>query len=169
MSIACSIEDSPREGAGPPSSTTEPAPTSSTVAGATDDDPTPTSAAYVEIAGDAYDLDAECHAAGVGEIVITALTPGLVEPRIELYMQAFLAEPYIGISVTTDGESVLHEPDLTIPFEIVQQGDVFRVDGLALVTDLDLTTGNATAAGTGTVVVECAAYADGLPPGFGSG
>ena len=167
LTVACSIEDSPRDAAGPPtSSTTTP---TSTTAGPLGDDPVPdASAAFVEIAGAAYDLDAECHAAGVGEIVITALTPGLIEPRIELYMQAFLAEPYVGISVTADGESVLHEPDLTIPFEIVQQGDVFRVDDVALVTDLDLSTGEATAAGTGTIVVECATYSDGLPPGYGS-
>ena len=45
---------------------------------------------------------------------------------------------------------------------------MFRLDDIALVADLDLETGGGTDAGTGTIVVECATYSDGLPPGFGS-
>jgi len=165
---ACSIEDSPSNGSAPvsPASSSSTTSTATAPTGETTDEG---SAAFVEIDGVAYDLDAECHAAGVGEIVITALTPGLVEPRVELYVQAFLAEPYVGISVTEGGETTLFEPSLAAPFDIVQQGDVFRIDQIALVTGLDLETGDATDAGVGTVVVECADYAEGLPPGFGSG
>ncbi len=169
FALACSIEDSPRNAATPTSSTAAPTPTSTIIADPADRKPSTASAAFVEIGTTAYALDAECHAAGVGEIIIIALTPGLIEPRVELYVQAFLGAPYVGISITTNGNTVLLEPELAIPFEIVQQDDVFRVDNLPLVTGLDLTTGDATNAGIGTIVVECATYVDGLPPGFGSG
>ena len=161
----CSIEDR----AGDARPTTSSTATSTTTTTSTTAPTGERSAAFVEVAGAAYDLDATCHAPGVGEVVITAQTPGLVEPRIELYLQAFLAEPYVGISVTSAGETTLYEPSLAAPLEIVQQDDVFRVDDVALVTDLDLETGAGTDAGPGTVVVECASYEDGLPPGFGSG
>lgn len=162
---SCSIED--RSGAARPVPSTTATTTTTTATAAPSGDAR--SSAFVEVDGRAYDLDATCHAPGVGEVVVTAQTPGLIEPRVELYLQAFLAEPYVGISVTADGRQVDYEPSLASPLEIVQHDDVFRIDDVALVTDLDLETGVGTAAGVGTVVIECASYEDGLPPGFGSG
>lgn len=171
LATGCSIDDSPDERRGPAASadTTAPerSPSSTTTAGPAD---RPASAAFVEIGGAAFDLEAECHAAGVGEVVITALATGGDGPRVELYLQAFLAEPYVAVAVTEPAsEPVVYEPSLATPFEIVQQGDVYRVDDVEFVTDLDLTTGVGTEAGPGTIVVECGSYATGLPPGFGSG
>lgn len=163
LTAACSIGDT-TDGA----RTVAPSTTNSTTTTTTGED-RGRSTAFVEVGGAAYDLDAQCYAAGAGEVVITALTSALVEPRVELYVQAFLAEPYVGISVTADGETSVYEPSLAVPFEILEQDDVYRFDGVDLVIDLDLETGTGSPAGTGTVVVECAAYAEGLPPGFGSG
>ena len=165
VGVSCSIEDAApnrrdeRHGANTP--TTGP---TTTQAGA--EEPLPASAASVEIAGGTYDLDAECYSAGVDEIVVTALTPSLEEPRVELYLQAFVDAPYVGITITDVGGPTTYEPSLDRPPEIVRVDDVFRVDGIALVTGLDLETGEATDAGTGTIVVDCGSYAEGLPPGF---
>lgn len=164
LACACSIETSPPDTNLP----TAPGPAVDNADEGVEEALGRPSSAFVQIGDTAYDLDAECYAAGVGEIVLTGLSPGLIEPRVELYVQAFLAEPYLGVSVTTNDRTVLHEPDLTIPFEIRRQDDVFRIDDVALVTDLDLRTGEAADAHRGTIVVECTSYVDGLPSGFGS-
>lgn len=165
FALGCSFEESPRDTTSPETSIPASDATTETMGEA----PRRPSSAFVKIRNAAYDLDAQCYSGGMGEIVLTARTPGLSEPRVELYVQAFLAEPYVGISVTADDKTVLHEPNLTILFEILRQGDVFRIDDVSLVTDLDLFTGDAVDAGRSTIVVECTSYVDGLPPGFESG
>lgn len=168
---ACSI-DTGGNGAASRPSTTAPATASTTPGsggGAPDENATEDSTAYVEIAGTAYSLAAACHAAGAGEVVITALTEGLTEPRVELYVQAFLGEPYVGVTVTTGDTTTTYEPGLGVPLAIAQQGDVYRVDDVEFVADLDLDTGDGASITSGTVVVECRSYAVGLPPGFVSG
>lgn len=161
----CSIEDTApnRSDSSPAAGIAEGEP--STTA-AVEEQPAPGSAAFVEVAGAAYDLDAECYSAGVGEILITALAPGDEGPRVELYLQAFLGAPYVGITVIDGGDSTTYEPVLGLRPTIVRIDDVFRLDDIALVTGLDLETGEAIDAGVGTIVVECDGYTEGLPPGF---
>ena len=164
----CSIDDGSGEASRP-----EPSPTTTTTRS-----PSPTTTAdtfdsvgIVEIAGETHEIEADCHAPGAGEVLAIGLATPDDGRRIEVYLQAFLGEPYLAIAVTpaAGGETVTYEAAVDRPLEIVYDADILRVDDAALVTDLDLETGEGTDAGIGSVVVECRAYEDELPPGFTGG
>ncbi len=169
---SCSIDDGSGTDARP-----EPLPTSTTTRA-----PAPTttvdtfeSVGIVEIAGESHEIDAECHAPGAGEVLAIGYATPDDGRRIEVYLQAFLGEPYLAIAVTpaagdgTGGETITYEAAVDRPLDIVYDADILRVDDAALVTDLDLETGQGTDAGVGSIVIECRAYEDELPPGFTGG
>ena len=162
---ACSIEDGGGEGR-PTVTETETSTTSSPPESTTT---LPASVGIVEVAGTAYEIDAECYAPGAGELVAIGIAQPVDGPRVEVYLQAFVGQPYVGITVIDDSATTLYEPAVDRPLEVTVLDDVVRADDIALVTDLDLDTGEGVDAGTGTVVVECRSYAEELPPGFADG
>jgi hypothetical protein len=162
--VACSVDDGPGESTRPTTTTeaTDRAETEST----TTTTLTP-SVGIVEVAGESHEIEATCYAPGAGEVLavgVAATDAG----RIEVYLQAFLGAPYLGISVMGD-DTVVYEAAIDRPLDISYEGDVLRVDDIALVTDLDLESGTSVDAGVGSVVVECRAYEAELPSGFAAG
>ncbi|MEM8708747.1 MAG: hypothetical protein AAGE98_19950, partial [Actinomycetota bacterium] len=123
----------------------------------------------VDVAGTVYEIEADCFAPGAGELVATGIASTDGGDRVEVYVQAFVGQPYVGITVVTDDQTTLYEPAIDRPLDITLIDDVVRVDDVALVTDLDLETGIGTDAGLGTVVIECRSYEEELPPGFAAG
>ena len=129
----------------------------------------PASVGIVEVAGSRHEIEATCYAPGAGEVLAIGATT-TDDGRIEVYLQAFPGAPYLGISVIGDGtDTVVYEAAIDRPLDIAYDADILRVDDIALVTDLDLDTGEGIGAGTGSVVVECRAYETELPPGFLAG
>ena len=165
LGTACSIDDGGGEGR---TTVTETSSTTTTEAAAPPST-VPRSVGIVEVDGAVYEIEADCYAPGAGELVAIGLATPSDGPRVEVYVQAFLGRPYVGITVIDGGTSRLYEPAVDRPLDITQLDDVLRVDDIALVTDLDLTAGEGVDAGLGSVVVECRGYAEELPPGFGAG
>ncbi|MEO0492790.1 MAG: hypothetical protein AAF081_05170 [Actinomycetota bacterium] len=163
-SAACSIEDGGGEGRADVNETT-----TTIDAPTTTDTRPPGSIGIVEVAGEVHELDADCYAPGAGELVVTGTATTAGGARIEVFVQAFVGRPYVGITVVDEIASVRYEPAVDRPLDITLLDDVVRVDDVALVTDLDLTTGEGTDAGVGTVVVECRSYEAELPVGFDAG
>ena len=151
LGAGCSVDDGSEPEARP----------TTTVAAETDDEVTtttttlPPSVGLVEVAGQRHELTATCYAPGAGEILAVGVATNGDE-RIEVYLQAFLGAPYLGIAVTGDN-TVVYEAAVDRPLDISYQSDVLRVDDVPLVTDLDLESGEATDGGIGSVVVECRA------------
>ena len=162
----CSVDDgsgSNERVTGTTDTTTEPDEPGST----TTTTSVPPSIGVVEVAGQTHEIEATCYAPGAGEVLAIGSTTTDGQ-RIEVYLQAFLGAPYLGVSVT-DESTVVYEASLDRPLEISYEADVLRVDDVPLVTDLDLETGAGIDAGTGSVVVECRSYEAELPPGFVAG
>lgn len=165
LGAACSIDDGGGDGRTVATETTSttttdmPAPTSTL----------PGSVGIVEVADEVFEIEADCYAPGAGELVATGLATPVDGPRVEVYVQAFLGQPYVGITVIDGDARTLYEPAIDRPLDISRVDDVLRVDDIALVTDLDLETGEGVDAGLGSVVIECRAYAEELPPGFAVG
>lgn len=161
---ACSVDAGSSDADRPTTSTT-----TTTVAETATEAPTttlPASTGIVEVAGETYEFAADCYAPGVGEVLATGLTTTDDGARVEVYVQAFLGQPYLGISVIGDTTTV-YEAAVDRPLDIFHIDDIIRADDIALVTDLDLETGIGTDAGVGTIVVECRSYAEAFPAGFG--
>ncbi|MEM9468267.1 MAG: hypothetical protein AAGA90_23065, partial [Actinomycetota bacterium] len=162
---ACSVDDG--SGSDARSTTTSAAPTDTAETETTTTTTLPPSVGIVELDGVSHEIDATCYAPGAGEVLATGVA-ATDDGRIEVYLQAFLGEPYLGIAVTGQN-TVVYEAAIDRPLEISYEADILRVDDIALVTDLDLETGVGTEAGVGSVVVECRAYESELPPGFVAG
>lgn len=159
---ACSIDDSSESGQRP-----EVDNTSTTLRTTSGSDVATTltpSIGFVQFDGRSHEFDATCHAPGAAEVLAIGSTMS-DGGRIEVYLQAFLGAPYLGISVT-DEQTVVYEAAIDRPLDISYENDVLRVDDVVLVTDLDLETGAGTDAGLGSIVVECRSYQRDLPPGF---
>lgn len=165
LAAACSVDD----GSG-----SESRPTTTTTGAVVEDEPTtttttlPASVGLVTVAGASHELTATCYAPGAGEVLAIGLATTADGARIEVYLQAFLGAPYLGIEVSGD-DNVTYEAAIDRPLDISYEADILRVDDIALVTDLDLETGEGTDAGVGSVVIECRAYEAELPSGFVAG
>ena len=159
----CSVDDG--SGAGErPTTTTESAEPAATTESTTTTT-LPPSVGVIEFADEAHEIEATCYAPGAGEVLAVGVATTEDDRRIEIYLQAFLGAPYLGISIA-GAETIVYEAAIDRPLDISYEGDVLRVDDVELVTDLDLDTGDGTPAGTGSVVVECRAYETELPSGF---
>jgi len=167
---SCSVVDNSTEQRPPPSAATPR--TSITATGnsgiADIADNAEQAVGLVTIDDESFALNFDCYAAGAGEIVAIGSTTDPDGQRIEVYLQAFLAEPYLAISIINESTQLL-EAAIDRPLEISVSDQIVRVDDISLVTGLDLQTGESEAAGVGSVVVECRSYSPELPPGFGSG
>jgi hypothetical protein len=135
------------------------------------------SIARVTIDATAYDFEVTCYDAGAGSVV--AVGTGLVadeatgvERSSRVYVQAFLGDPYVGVTLELPagdgGESreEVFEAALDESFDLLLEDDVIQADDIEFVRNLDLTSGAAEAAGTGSVHVTCSEYEQGVPQGF---
>jgi hypothetical protein len=154
VAAACSVQDG--SGDGPPdrSPTSAPAASSDVPSEAP---PEPESVGLLTIDDRAFDLVADCFAPGAGEVLVLA-----IGDNVEVYVEAFLGSPYLAIQI----DGWLLEPSIDRPFEFSIDGNIVRAGEILLVRDLDLASGESTAAGTGTLVVECRTYLDELPESF---
>lgn len=115
----------------------------------------------VEIGDTRYQFVVTCQELGAGDVVVTGTgedpdTGGAVE----LYLQAFLSDPYIGLRLA---DGTLFEPSLESPLDLYVQQDVIRASAIRFVRDLDLETGTATEVGFGEVEIHCYEYSREAP------
>ena len=121
----------------------------------------PRSEGTVEIGDTRYRFTVGCQELGAGEVIVV----GTGEDRgsgaaVELYLQAFLGDPYIGVRLA---DGTLFEPSLDSPLDLYVQEDVIRASAIRFVRDLDLETGTATEVGFGAVEIHCYEYTNELP------
>ncbi|MEC8687710.1 MAG: hypothetical protein VXX74_06585 [Actinomycetota bacterium] len=120
----------------------------------------------VEVGSTTYEITADCYTPNAGNVIAVGAATTDTGGRIEVYVETFDGQQYVGITVF-DGESVLrYEPVVDQPLEVIWFDNVVRVDDISLVTGLNLTTGDGTDAGVGSVVIECRSSIEALPPGF---
>ncbi len=116
----------------------------------------PRSVGTAEIGETRYEFAVTCHELGAGEVVVIGAgddpaSGGLVE----LYLQAFLSDPYVGLRLA---DGTLIEPSLDGPLDLYVQDDVIRASAIRFVRDLDLETGEATEVGFGEFEIHCYSY-----------
>ncbi len=139
----------------------EPVPEATAAASSTAPPEPPPSEGTVEIGETHYEFAVTCHELGAGEVVVVGAgddpaSGGLVE----LYLQAFLGDPYIGVRLA---DGTLIEPPLDSPLDLYLQDDVIRASAIRFVQDLDLDTGSATEVGFGALEIHCYEYTNELP------
>ena len=121
----------------------------------------PTSEGTVEIGDTRYQFAVTCHELGAGEVVVIGAGDDPVSGGlVELYLQAFLGDPYIGLRLA---DGTLIEPSLESPLDLYLQDDVVRASAIRFVRDLDLATGTATEVGFGELEIHCYDYSNELP------
>ena len=121
----------------------------------------PRAVGVVEVDDELYRLVVDCYALGAGEVV--ALGAGEAAESgemVEMYLQAFLGAPYIGIRLA-DGTRL--EPSLDSPLALYVQDDAIRASSIQFVKDLELETGEGTEVGWGRIEIICPRYSDELP------
>ena len=116
----------------------------------------PRSEGTAEIGGIRYEFAVTCHELGAGDVVVIGVgddpaSDGLVE----LYLEASLVEPYVGLRLA-DGTFI--EPSFDSPLDLYVQDDVIRASAIRFVRDLNLETGEATAVGFGEFEIHCYSY-----------
>jgi hypothetical protein len=132
------------------------------------------SIARVTVGDDAYDFEVSCHDAGAGSVVAvgtgTSFDPASGQTRASrVLVQAFLGDPYVGVTLSLppgeDGEAreEVFEAALDESFDLLLEGDTIQADEIAFVRNLDLATGAAEPAGTGSVRVTCNDFEKGMP------
>lgn len=126
----------------------------------------PYSVGIVRIGPSAYDLVFTCVDGGAGEILAVGVGRDVNNKPVQAFVQAFLAEPYIGLEVGEQVEKVRFEPRLGVPLGFTFNHDIVRFDNVDFVTDLNIDTGEFTPAGIGSVVVECRSYETEIPEGL---
>jgi hypothetical protein len=135
------------------------------------------SIARVAIGADTYDFEVTCYDAGAGSVL--AIGTGTVwdpaaqlERRSRVFVQAFLGDPYIGVTVELPGddEQVAHEEvfeaAIDESFDLLLEDDVIQADDIEFVRNLDLTNGVSESVGTGSVHVTCNDFSKEIPPDF---
>ncbi|MCQ3808479.1 MAG: hypothetical protein OXB92_04220 [Acidimicrobiaceae bacterium] len=123
----------------------------------------PQSVGLVRIGPSAYNLVFTCVDRGAGEILAVGVGRDVNNKPVEAFVQAFVAEPYIGVEVGDPDETVRFEPRLGALLDFTFDHDIVRFDEVDFVTDLDIETGDFTPAGIGSVVVECRSYETEIP------
>ena len=121
----------------------------------------PASEGTVEIGETHYAFAVTCHELGAGEVVVVGAGDDPVSGGlVELYLQAFLGDPYIGVRLA---DGTLIEPSLDSSLDLYLQDDVLRASAIRFVQDLDLETGSATEVGFGELEIHCYEYTNELP------
>jgi hypothetical protein len=110
----------------------------------------------VEIGDTRYEFTVTCEELGAGEVIVKGSGE---DPSsggtVELYVQAFLGDPYIGLRLA---DGTLFEPSLESSLDLYVQEDVIRASAIRFVRDLDLETGTATEVGFGELEIHCYEY-----------
>ncbi len=118
----------------------------------------PPSEGTVEIGDTRYQFTVTCQELGAGEVVVVGSGE---DPdsggTVELYLQAFLGDPYVGLRFA---DGTLFEPSLELesPLDLYIQDDVIRASAIRFVRDLDLETHTATDVGFGELEIHCYEY-----------
>ena len=117
----------------------------------------PPSEGTVEIGDTVYEFAVSCEELGAGEVIVVGAGE---DPdsggAVELYVQAFLGDPYIGLRLE---DGTLFEPSLLEgSLDLYVQDDVIRASAIRFVKDLDLETGAATEVGFGELEIHCYEY-----------
>ena len=121
----------------------------------------PPSEGTVDVGETRYDFAVTCHELGAGEVLVIGAGDDPVSGGlVELYLQAFLGDPYIGLKLA---DETLLEPSLDSPLDLYMQDDVIRASAIRFVRDLDLDTGAATEIGFGEFEIHCYEYSNELP------
>ena len=119
------------------------------------------SVATVEVGDRVFEFAATCYAPGAGDLLVLGVAE---DPEsdgfVELYLQAFIADPYIGLRLS---DGTLIESALDGPLDIYFQDDTIRVSALRFVQSLDLGTGEGESVGLGELEVFCFDYLRELP------
>ena len=118
----------------------------------------PPSEGTVEIGDTSYQFTVTCQELGAGEVVVVGSGEDPdADGAVELYLQAFLGDPYIGLRFA---DGTLFEPSLELesPLDLYVQDDVIRASAIRFVRDLDLETGTATDVGFGELEIHCYEY-----------
>ncbi len=119
-----------------------------------------TSTGTITIGDDVYELAITCIAPGAGEVLAVGVGESADGERVEAYVQAFLGEPYVGVTVG----STLLESNFDGSLDLYLQDDWIRASSIRFVTDLDLETGDGEFVGLGSIEIRCEAYDEDLPP-----
>ena len=121
----------------------------------------PPSEGTVEIGDTHYQFTVTCQELGAGEVVVVGSGEDPdADGAVELYLQAFLGDPYIGLRLA---DGTLFEPSLESPLDLYVQDDVIRASAIRFVRDLDLETGTATDVGFGELEIHCYEYSREAP------
>ena len=121
----------------------------------------PASGGTVEVGEILYEFAVTCQERGAGEVVVIGAGDDPVSgDLVELYVQASLVDPYVGLRLP-DGTWL--EPSLDSPLDVYLQDDVIRASAIRFVQDLDLETGSATEVGFGELEIHCYEYTNELP------
>ena len=146
-------EEAPNEVAA--ATSTAPPPVSAPEVPTTSEGPPP-SEGTVEIGDTQYRFTVACQELGAGEVVVVGSGEDPdSDGAVELYLQAFLGDPYIGVRLA---DGTLLEPSLESPLDLYVQDDVIRASAIRFVRDLDLETGTATEVGFGELEIHCYEY-----------
>ena len=117
--------------------------------------------ATVEVGDRVFEFAATCYAPGAGDLLVLGVAE---DPEsdgfVELYLQAFIADPYIGLRLS---DGTLIESALDGPLDIYFQDDTIRVSAVRFVQSLDLGTGEGESVGLGELQVFCFDYLSDLP------
>ena len=115
----------------------------------------------VEIGETHYQFAVTCQELGAGEVVVVGAGDDPVSGEVvEMYLQAFLGDPYVGLRLA---DGTLIEPSLDSQLDLYLQDDVIRASAIRFVQDLDLETGSATEVGFGELEIHCYEYSNELP------
>ncbi|HEX7095436.1 MAG TPA: hypothetical protein VF183_06105 [Acidimicrobiales bacterium] len=137
------------------------------------------SIARVTIGARTFDFVVDCYDVGAGAVVVVGegKEPRRHSPEGELperdtriFVQAFLRDSYVGVSVLEDEDAgtpaELYEASLDGPLDLILEDDVIEADAISFVRGIDLEQGGGgEPAGDGTLRVTCGRYELGDPPG----
>ena len=139
----------------------EPVPETTATTSSTAPPEPPPSEGTVEIGETHYQFAVTCQEQGAGEVVVVGAGDDPVSGGlVELYLQAFLGDPYVVLRLA---DGTLIEPSLESPLDLYLQDDVIRASAIRFVQDLDLDTGSATEVGFGELEIHCYEYSNELP------
>lgn len=116
----------------------------------------PRSEGTAEIGDTRYEFAVTCHDRGAGDVVVIGASDDPVSGGlVELYLEASLVDPYVGVRLA---DGTLVEPSLDSPLDLYVQDDVIRASAIRFVKDLNLETGEATEVGFGEFEIHCYSY-----------
>ena len=116
----------------------------------------PRSEGTAEIGEIHYQFAVTCHDLGAGEVVVIGAGDDPVSGGlVELYVQAYIGDPYVGLRLA---DGTLIEPSLDSQLDLYVQEDVIRASAIRFVKDLNLETGEATEVGFGEFEIHCYSY-----------